>query len=186
MPRTPADRDACATWPAGLRTVLRTAGLGRHHKDTKAPSCPAVDGMADSTSRGVAVKRVHGGTIDREAWRVASSMDPVDWVQRKVTRSIRRWTQVGRSRNPGTGAVVGWRLTAERDRRKLAVFAMNPKTHSCRRLRERLARAARVQPGDSKTGGDQRGLNLRGATWSNDAENQLTTRWWGRRTWERW
>jgi len=79
MPRTPAGRDACATQMA-RRTVLRTAGLGRHHQDTKAPSCPAVDGMADSTSRGVAVKLVHRGTIDWVARPVPWSMDPVDWM----------------------------------------------------------------------------------------------------------
>lgn len=121
------------------------------------------------------MKRVHGGTIDRVAWRVVASVDTVDWVQRKVTKSIRRWTQMGRSRNPGTGTAVGCRLTAERDRRNLVVFAMSPKPHSYRWLHDEIPPRTGSWPPSSNAGGDQHGLNLRSATWSNDAENQLTS-----------
>ncbi len=86
--------------------------------------------------------------MDRVAWRVASSMDSVDWVQRKVTQSsrrCRRWTPMGRSRNPPTGTAVGCRLTAGRDGRKLAVFAMSPKPHSYRCLHEEILPRANKQ-----------------------------------------
>ncbi len=123
--------------------------------------------------------RVHGGTLDRLARQVTSSLDSVDWVLRKVTQSIRRgrrWTPMGRSRNPGTGTAAGYRLTAGRDGRTLAVSAMSPKPHSYRCLHEELVPGASSRPTSSKTGSDQNGVNLRSATWSTAAENQLTKR----------
>ncbi len=53
---------------------------------------------------------------------------------------------------------------------------MSFKLHKCRGLHERGVPCAKVRPGAGAVGGDQNGLNLRSATWSNDAENQLTSR----------
>ena len=162
---TEVERGRMPRAPAGWKPALRD---GAAHA-----------GMVGSVSFCVAVKRVHGSTLDRVAWRVASSMDSVDWVQRKVTKSIRRgrrWTPMGRSRNPGTGTAAGYRLTAGRDGRTLAVSAMSPKPHSYRCLHEELVPGASSRPTSSKTGSDQNGVNLRSATWSTAAENQLTKR----------
>ncbi len=53
---------------------------------------------------------------------------------------------------------------------------MGLKLHSCSGLHERDVPGVNACPGGSAAGGDQNGLNLRSATWSNDAENQLTSR----------
>lgn len=67
-------------------------------------------------------------------------------------------------------------LTAKAGERRVTASAVSPKPHSYRWLHEETVLRARAWPTSSKTGGDQNALNLRSATWSNQAENQLTSR----------
>ena len=64
-------------------------------------------------------------------------------------------------------------MTAGRDRRKLAAFAMSPKSHICRWLHEEIVPRAGSWLASSKAGGDQNGLHLGSVTGSSDAENRL-------------
>ncbi len=67
-------------------------------------------------------------------------------------------------------------LTAKAGERRVTASAVSPKPHSYRWLHEETVLRARAWSTSSKTGGDQNALNLRSATWSNDAENQLPSR----------
>ena len=72
---------------AGWRVVPANCsrdGMGRDrmnriHRMVAIGRGAAHGGMFGSVSSCVAVKRVHGSTLDRVARRAASSMDPVDW-----------------------------------------------------------------------------------------------------------
>ncbi len=72
---------------------LRTAGEGsttkarRHQGRLGSDAEPS--GTVGSVSFFIAVKRVHGGTLDRGARPVPWSMDPVDWIGEKRRRT--RW-----------------------------------------------------------------------------------------------
>ena len=53
---------------------------------------------------------------------------------------------------------------------------MGLKLHSCSGLHERDVPGVNACPGGSAAGGDQNGLNLRSASWTNNVANQLTGR----------
>jgi len=73
------------------------------------------------------------------------------------------------------GAGIGASLTGTVESRRVMGSAMGLKLHNCRGLREGGVPGTKACPERGAAGGDQNGLNLRSATWSNDAEDQRTS-----------
>ncbi len=71
---------------------------------------------------------------------------------------------------------LGAGLTGKLEKRRVTTSAMGLKLHSCSELHGRGAPKVKPFPDGSAAGGGQSGVTMRSATWSNDVENQLTSR----------